>query len=103
MSETSTNPRATEAWTNVADAVNRATDLYLKELSAYLHWAHDLQREILEQSITTAQEGSRFGERQLAFLARLRESAPAFATVPKGTETVAGMVEAIVQETGRRA
>jgi hypothetical protein len=94
---------ATKAWTEVGEAVNQATELYVKELSAYLNWAHGFQREVLEQSITVTQEMSRFGARQLAFLARIRESVPAFGTVPKGTETVAGMVEAIVQETEPKA
>jgi hypothetical protein len=92
-----------QAWTGVGEAVNRATELYVKELSAYLNWAHGFQREVLEQSITVTQEVSRFGARQLAFLARIRESVPAYGTVPKGTETVAGMVEAIVQETSPKA
>ena len=81
----------------------QASELYVKELSAYLNWAHGFQREVLEQSITVTQEISRFGARQLAFLARIRESVPAYGTVPKGTETVAGMVEAIVQETSTKA
>jgi hypothetical protein len=94
---------ANKAWTDVGEAVTHASELYVKELSAYLNWAHGFQREVLEQSITVTQEVSRFGARQLAFLARIRESVPAYGTVPKGTETVAGMVEAIVQETEPRA
>jgi hypothetical protein len=93
---------ANESWTEVGEAVNQATELYMKELSAYLNWAHDLQHEVLEQSIITSQELSRFGEKQLAFFARIRESIPAFGVVPKGTETVAGMVDAIVHEAERR-
>jgi hypothetical protein len=93
----------TAAWSEVGEALNHATELYLKELSAYLNWARDFQRELLEESIASTQAISRFGEKQLAFLARIRESVPAFGIVPKGTETVTGMVEAIVQETGPRA
>jgi hypothetical protein len=100
-SETTTS--VNKAWTDVGEAVNHATELYVKELSAYLNWAHGFQREVLEQSITVTQEVSRFGARQLAFWARIRESVPAYGTVPKGTETVAGMVEAIVQETEPKA
>jgi|HubBroStandDraft_1064217.scaffolds.fasta_scaffold06831_5 hypothetical protein len=92
-----------KAWTDVGTAVNQATELYVKELSAYLNWAHGLQREVLEQSINVTQEISRLGARQLAFLARIRESVPAYGTVPKGTETVAGMVEAIIHETEPKA
>ena len=106
MSENSSSnyvTKANEAWTEVGEAVNHATELYLKELSAYLNWARGFQREILEESIIATQGISRFGAKQLAFLARVRESIPAFGTVPKGTETVAGMVEAIVQETERKA
>ncbi len=94
---------ANEAWTGVGEAVTHASALYVKELSAYLNWAQDFQRELLEQSIITTREISRFGEKQLAFLARIRESVPAFGIVPKGTETVAGMVEAIVREAEGKA
>jgi hypothetical protein len=106
MSEnSSTNyvTNANAAWTKVGEAVNHATELYLKELSSYLNWARDLQHELLAQSEINAQELSRFGEKQLAFAARIRESMPLFGSVPKGTETVAGMVEAIVQETEPKA
>jgi hypothetical protein len=106
MSESNSNQdvtNANKAWTDVGMAVTQASELYVKELSAYLNWAHGFQREVLEQSITVTQEISRFGARQLAFLARIRESVPAYGTVPKGTETVAGMVEAIVQETSTKA
>jgi hypothetical protein len=91
------------AWTGVEDAVDRATELYVTEVSAYLNWARDLQRELLEESLLATQAISRFGEKQLAFFARIRDRAPAFGGVPKGTETVAGMVEAVVQETEPRA
>jgi hypothetical protein len=106
MSESSsidyvTNAR--EAWTKVGEAVDLATELYVKELSSYLNWARDFQRELLAQSVITAQEISRFGEKQLAFVARIRENVPAVGQVPKGTETVAGMVDAIVQETESKA
>ncbi len=104
MNESNSSSYLTNAaWTEVGEAVNRATELYVKELSAYLDWTRDFQRELLEQSVVTSQAISRFGEKQLAFLARIRESVPAFGVVPKGTETVAGMVKAIVQETERKA
>jgi len=106
MSENSSSDyvaNVNNAWTEVGAAVNRATELYVEELSAYLNWARDYQRELLEQSALTTQAISRFGEKQLAFVARIRESVPAFGIVPKGTETVAGMVEAIVQETEPKA
>ena len=90
-----------DAWTRVGEAVNRATDLYLEELTAYLDWAHDLQHEFLEQSLVTTQRFSRLGEKQLAFFARMRENLPTPGTVPKGKKTVVGMVEAVVDETGR--
>lgn len=91
---------ANEAWKNVSEAVGRAAQLYVDELTAYLDWARDLQREILEQSLRTTQGFSRWEEKQLAFLARLRESIPAMGTMPNGTETVVGMVDAVVRETG---
>ncbi len=92
-----------DAWTKVGEAVDHATELYLKELAAYLDWARDFQRELLSQSALTAHSVSRFGEKQLAFAARLREGVPAYGSVPKGTETVAGMVKAIVQEAEPKA
>ena len=88
-----------EAWRNVGQAVNRAAELYLNELTLYLDWARDLEREILEQSLWTTQRLSRLEEKQLAFLVRLRESVPAVGTMPKGTETVVGMVDAVVRAT----
>ena len=94
---------ANVAWTKVGEAVNYATELYVSEVSAYLNWARNFQRELLEESFLATQSISRFGEKQLAFLARIRENAPAFGVVPKGTETVTGMVEAIVQETESKA
>ncbi|MFZ0830885.1 MAG: hypothetical protein WCB18_01860 [Thermoplasmata archaeon] len=106
MSESSSSnylTNANNAWTEVGNAVNRATELYVTELSAYLNWARDFQRELLEQSAISTQAISRFGEKQLAFFARIRENVPGFGIVPKGTETVAGMVEAIVQETEPKA
>jgi len=103
MSETS-NSRGQEvndAWMRVGDAVNRAAGLYLKELAEYMNWTRNVQREILEQNVIVAQQFMRFGERQIAFFARMRENMPAIGTVPKGTETVVGMVDAVVRETGR--
>jgi hypothetical protein len=102
-SSTSYVTNANAAWTKVGDAVDHATELYMKELSSYLNWARDFQRELLAQSFITAQQISRFGEKQLAFMARIRESVPAVGIVPKGTETVAGMVDAVVQETEPKA
>lgn len=90
-----------DAWMKVGEAVNRATDLYVKELAEFLNWSRNVQREILEQNIVVAEQFMRFGERQLAFFARMRENMPAIGTVPKGTETVVGMVDAVVRETGR--
>lgn len=92
-----------ESWTRIGDAMNRASELYLKELSAYLGWARNVQREVLDQTLTTTRELSRLGERQLAFAARLRESIPVPGAVPKGTETIAGMVEGVVNETAGTA
>jgi hypothetical protein len=112
MSESTTSPSplyptnladVQESWNRIGDAVNRASELYLKELSAYLGWARNLQREVLEQTLTTARELSRVGERQLAFAARLRDSIPVPGAVPKGTETIAGMVEGVVSEATHEA
>ncbi len=91
--------RVNEAWGRVGDAVNHASELYLKELTAYMTWTRNVQREILGQALSTTQELSRMGERQLAFLVRLRENTPVPGAVPKGTETITGMVEGVVKET----
>lgn len=88
-----------DAWNRVGEAVNAASSLYLRELNAYLSWARNVQREVLNQTFTTTQELSRLTERQLAFLVRLRENTPAFGTIPKGTETISAMVEGVVKET----
>ncbi|MGA8542478.1 MAG: hypothetical protein WB947_02910 [Thermoplasmata archaeon] len=92
-----------EAWAEVGEAVAQATGLYMNELSAYLDWAQDFQREILEQSLLTTRGIARFGEKQRAFFARIRDSVPMYGNVPKGTETVAGMVEAVVREAEPKA
>jgi hypothetical protein len=92
-------PVVSDSWNRVGEAVGRATELYLKELTAYLDWARNVQREVLNQSLATSQELSRLGERQLALAARLRESLPFPGAVPTGTETIAGMVEEVVKET----
>jgi len=91
----------TDAWTKVGEAANHASELYLKELAAYLDWAQGVQREVLEQGILATQEMARFRERQMAFLARLREQTPLFGNLPTGMETVQGMVQAVIRETGR--
>lgn len=90
--------RLNDAWMRVGEAVGRTSQLYLKELAAYLDWAQSLQREVLDESIVVTQKLVRLGERQLAFWARLRDSVPAYGSVPKGTETVQGMVQAVVRE-----
>lgn len=94
--ETWTN--LSDAWTGVGEAAREASELYVKELSAYLDWANGLQREILAQSLLTTQEISRFSARQMAFLARMRESLPLWGKLPSGMETVQGMVQAVVKE-----
>jgi hypothetical protein len=103
MSESSSSRQreVNDAWMKVGEAVSRANDLYLKELAEYVDWSRNVQREILEHNIVVAEQFMRFGERQLAFFARMRENMPAPGTVPKGTETVVGMVDAVVRETGR--
>jgi hypothetical protein len=103
MSETNSSRmrEVNDAWMKVGEAVNRATDLYLKELAEYLNWSRNVQREIFEQNIVVAGQFMRVGERQLAFFARMRENMPAIGAVPKGTETVVGMVDAVVRESGR--
>lgn len=89
-----------EAWQKVGEAISRAGELYLSELTAYLDWVRDVQREILEQSLRTTERLSRLEEKHLAFLARLRESVPPIGAMPNGTETVVGMVDAVVREVG---
>jgi hypothetical protein len=92
-------PVVNDAWNRVGEAMGRATELYLKELTAYLDWARNVQREVLNQSLSTTQELSRLGEKQLAFAARLRESLPYPGSIPTGTETIVGMVDEVVKKT----
>ena len=54
-------------------------------MSAYLNWAQGIQREVLERSVVATREMSQFGERQLAFLARMRENLPLWGNFPKAT------------------
>jgi hypothetical protein len=94
---------ANEAWSRLRAAVNEATALYAKELSAYLTWTRDVQREVLEQNFELGRQANRIAVDQLAFYQRLRASFPPFGTVPKGTETIVGMVDAVLRETGRHS
>ena len=87
-----------EAWAQVGDAVHSASELYQDELAAYMSWSRDFQREVWEQGFITGQRVTRLWEEQWAFLVRLRDSIPSIGTVPKGTETVVGMVDAVVHE-----
>lgn len=77
-----------EAWDQVGKAVNQATELYLKQLGAYLGWVQNAQKEMLEQTITASQQLSRMGEAQFAFFARMQKDFPLFAGYPKTTETM---------------
>jgi hypothetical protein len=76
-----------ETWDRVGKAVNEATDLYLKEVEAYLGWLQTARREMLEQTLAASQQLSRIGEAQFAFLGRMQRSFPFFGFVPTGTET----------------
>ncbi len=79
---------ASEAWDRVGKAVNQTTELYLKELKTYLGWVLNVQRETVEQAITTSQALSRMGEDQFAFLMRLQKSAPYLGAIPTWTEVL---------------
>lgn len=83
-----------EAWTKVGEAFNHATELYLKDLTTYLDWAQDFQREVLEETLSRTQQFYRLGEERMAFWSRIRESVPVTGTVSKGSKTGA-------RETGR--
>jgi hypothetical protein len=88
-----------DAWNQVQTAFEEANRLYLREMTAYLDWTQNLQKEILEQAWSTAQIFSRAGDESLAFWNRVRQSIPAPGAVPKGTATISGMVHEIVKAT----
>lgn len=75
-----------EAWDQVGKAVNQATELYLKELQAYLDWVQNVRKEMFEQTLATSQQLSRMGEAQYAFLAQMQRNVPLFGWIPKETE-----------------
>jgi len=75
-----------EAWDQVGKAVNQATELYLKQLGAYLGWAQNARKELLEQTIVATEQLSRIGEAQFALLARMQRNFPLFSAVPKWTD-----------------
>jgi len=75
-----------EAWDQVGKAMNQATELYLKELQAYLDWVQNVRKEVFEQTLATSQQLTRMGEAQYAFLAQMQRSVPLFGWIPKETE-----------------
>jgi hypothetical protein len=66
----------TEAWDQVGKAVNEATEVYLKELGAYLGWVQNVRKEMLEQTITASQQLSKIGEAQFTFLTQIQKNLP---------------------------
>ena len=79
-----------EAWEQVGSAVSQATELYLKELEAYLDWVRNVRKDVLEQALATGRQLSRMGEAQYAFLAQLQQDFPLFGWTPKPTNTPGG-------------
>ena len=77
-----TNPM-NEAWNEVGKAVNQASELYLKELAAYLGWVQNAQHEMFEQAITATQQFSKMGEAQYEFLAKMQRNLPLFGWIPR--------------------
>ena len=75
-----------EAWNNVGKVVNQATELYLKELEAYLDWMKNFRHDLLEQTLATGQQLSRIGEEQYAYFTKLQRDVPLWGWIPKWTE-----------------
>lgn len=89
------------AWRNVGEVVARANSLGAREFEAYLNWAKNVQRDFLEYTWFTFRQVTKLQEDQLALFQRIRETTPVLGTTPKGTETIAGMVDEIVNQTRR--
>jgi hypothetical protein len=75
-----------ETWDQVEKVVNGATELYLQEIRTYLDWAQSARKGMLEQTLTAAQQLSRIGEAQYAFLAKMQEDLPLYDRLFKWTE-----------------
>lgn len=87
------------AWNGVGEAVNKASDRFVQELGAYLDWTSNLQKDILEYYWFGVRQFTRASGEQFAFLQRVATAVPTWGQVPKGTETISGMVNRVVNET----
>jgi hypothetical protein len=90
-----------EAWDQVGKAVNQATELYLKELEAYLDWAQTVRKEMLEQTLITGQQLARMGEAQYAYFTQMQKNLPLFGWIPKWTEPSSTPSGATEKRSGR--
>jgi hypothetical protein len=90
-----------EAWEKVGSAVNQATDLYLKELEAYLDWVRNVRKDVLEQTLATGRQLSRMGEAQYAFLAQMQQNLPLFGWIPRWTNSSSTSSGAAEKRPGR--
>jgi len=90
-----------ETWEKMEKAVNQATELYLKELETYLGWVGTVQREMLEQALSTSKQLSEIGEAQFAFLSRMRKDLPTFGAIPAWADLFRTTTGATEPTTGR--
>jgi hypothetical protein len=87
------------AWKSVGETMSEATRLYMEETNAYLEWTKNMQKEALEYYWAAMRVMANATRETTAFVQRLYETTPTWGQVPKGTETISGMVGNIVRET----
>jgi hypothetical protein len=87
------------AWKETGDQMSRASALYLMEMRAYMEWSKNFQKEVMDYYWAGMRLMTNVGRETTAFVQRIYETTPSWGQVPKGTETISGMVNNIVKET----
>jgi hypothetical protein len=87
------------AWKGANDQMSKASMLYLREMQAYMDWARNFQKEVMDYYWAGMRLMTNVGRETSAFVQRIYETAPSFGQIPKGTETISGMVDNIVKQT----
>ncbi len=87
------------AWKEVEDTLSRASAVGAQDFEAYLNWTRNLQKEFLEYYWYGYHQVTKAAEEQLNLYLRVAGTFPLFGLPPKGTETISGMVNEIVNQT----
>jgi hypothetical protein len=86
------------AWKDASDQMSKASTLYMREMQAYMDWARNFQKEMMDYYWAGMRLMTNVGRETSAFVQRIYETTPSWGQVPKGTETISGMVNSIVKQ-----